>query len=774
MRVQRRFAIIPIVLGALGALSIPQAVLMPQAVSAQASQSSVSGRVVAADTGQALRAATVSGPSGSARTDDTGRFTITVPATNPAPITISKAGYLTRTVSIAGATAGSSLDVRLSRGGSITVRVVDAYGEPRVDARLSVMSLTPDPDSVNRALGTDDRGEARRGGLKPGRYIVLVTPDVPMVVEQRPSSTTQQPGQLVPGTILRPVGGPVRPAQTTVTLREDEDVTISLVDDSPARTVLSNSASLALPPGVAPLPPGTGVIRGRVLRANGQPLARARVTAMTIESIVPLTTEANADGVYELRSVPPGTWSMSASAAGMASVGPSGLVDNRMVTIRDGETRTIADLMVWRGSGISGAVLDAEGDPVPGRRVEVLRVTTDRTGGSSLQAIFNSNRHTDERGRYRVFGLPAGRYYVFTSNATPLVPEARVFHPAGVILREAAAVTVGAEQEITGIDIHYQPRPAHRVRGTVRTASGGVPRGTVMLMSRRADGMMPATSMYPGEIRSDGTFEITTPLDPGEYVAYTSVSGPDGNAEIGAANISIATDPPPSVSIVTSAAAPFRGRLEFDGDITGLQPSQLRLIVDRLDEAAGPLSMVPVRINDDWTFDAGAGRGLRRVSLRLAPSNWWLASVTIDGENVAPVGQAAGDATVDSSALLPSSRVVVRLSNSGSEISGQVTDRGRTVSGDYVVAAFSTDEKQWYEGSARTRIALPDRAGQFTLTKLPPGDYFIVAANTFGAANSSEWQAADLLKRLTRSATTIRVPEAQRLTITLPLATETR
>ena len=753
-------AMIPIVLVALFA------VLMPQAMSAQAGQSSISGRVLAGDTGQPLRAANVSGPSGSARTDDTGRFTMTVPATNPAPITISKAGYLTRTVSIAGTAAGSGLDVRLSRGGSITVRVVDAYGEPRVDARVSVISPTPEPDTVNRALGTDDRGEARRGGLKPGRYTVLVTPDVPMVVAQLPPGATPQPGQpLVPGTILRPAGGPIRPAQTTVTLREEEDLSISLVDDSPSRTTLSSGASLALPPGLAPLPPGTGVIRGRVVRGNGQPLARARVTATTMESVVPLTTEANADGIYELRSVPPGTWSMSASAAGMSSVGPSGLADNRIVTIRDGETRAITDLTVWRGSGISGAVLDAEGDPVPGRRVEAWRVTTDRTGGSSLLPMFNANRHTDERGRYRLFGLPAGRYYVFTSNATPSVPEARVFHPAGVILREAAVVTVGAEQEMAGIDIRYLSRPAHRVRGTVRTASGSVPRGTVMLMSRRAEGMMPATSMYPGEIRSDGTFEITTPLNPGEYVAYTSVSGPDGNIEIGSVNVSIATEPPPAVSLVTSAAVPLRGRLEFDGDITGLQPSQLRLMVERLDETAGPSSMVPARINDDWTFDAGAGRGLRRLSLRLAPSNWWLASVTVDGE------KAAGDVTVDSSALNPSSRVVVRLSNSGSEISGQVTDRGRTVSGDYVVAAFSADEKQWYEGAARTRIALPDRAGQFTLTKLPPGDYFIVATSAFGAANSSEWQSADLLGRLSRSATTIRVPEAQRLTITLPLAT---
>jgi hypothetical protein len=43
-------------------------VLVPQAASAQASQISVSGQVVGTDTGQPLRAASVSGPSGSTRT----------------------------------------------------------------------------------------------------------------------------------------------------------------------------------------------------------------------------------------------------------------------------------------------------------------------------------------------------------------------------------------------------------------------------------------------------------------------------------------------------------------------------------------------------------------------------------------------------------------------------------------------------------------------------------------------------------------------------------
>jgi hypothetical protein len=202
-----------------------------------------------------------------------------------------------------------------------------------------------------------------------------------------------------------------------------------------------------------------------------------------------------------------------------------------MVTIREGQTRTIPDLTVWRGSAISGTVLNAEGDPVAGLAVEVWRVTTDRTGCllfASAAQCEPPHRRTRPLSHVRA---PRRKYYVNAANQPPSSQEMRVYHPGSVILREAAVVTVGAERETTGIDIRYIARPAHRLRGTVRTASGDVPTGSVMLMSRRTEGAMPTAVMNPGSIRPDGTFEIGTPLNPGEYVARASVNAPGGSVE---------------------------------------------------------------------------------------------------------------------------------------------------------------------------------------------------------------------------------------------------
>jgi hypothetical protein len=51
--------------------------------------------------------------------------------------------------------------------------------------------------------------------------------------------------------------------------------------------------------------------------------------------------------------------------------------------------------------------------------------------------------------------------------------------------------------------------------------------------------------------------------------------------------------------------------------------------------------------------------------------------VTVDGR------KPSAGTTVDTSELDPANFVIVRLSNSGAEITGQVTDRGRVLGGDF-------------------------------------------------------------------------------------------
>jgi len=69
------------------------------------------------------------------------------------------------------------------------------------------------------------------------------------------------------------------------------------------------------------------------------------------------------------------------------------------------------NLTLIRGGVITGRVTNAVGEPVVGIQVSAIRVRD--TEGKPLQASYNSSqRSTDDRGVYRLYGLQPGGYIV--------------------------------------------------------------------------------------------------------------------------------------------------------------------------------------------------------------------------------------------------------------------------------------------------------------------------------------------------------------------------
>lgn len=171
----------------------------------------ISGRVVAADTGQPLRRATITatpfrtgepnrrGPGAdrsvnlSSRTDDDGRYTIAQVPAGEYTLTARRAGFVdasfgqitsrtpARRVTVADGARLAPLDFQLLRGGVITGRVVDDAGEPA--ERVSVRAMqqirragTMRTGGAMQADQTDDQGRYRLFGLPPGDYIVVAEP----------------------------------------------------------------------------------------------------------------------------------------------------------------------------------------------------------------------------------------------------------------------------------------------------------------------------------------------------------------------------------------------------------------------------------------------------------------------------------------------------------------------------------------------------------------------------------------------------------------------
>lgn len=158
----------------------------------------VRGTVVAADTGAPLRRVLVraSAPEAqdtkAATTDDQGRFEIKELVGGRYTITAQKTGYVTLAygqrrvsergtlVEIAAGQTVEKISLALPRGGVVTGRVSDEFGEPLAEAMVQVQRYRFMPGGrrlvpMGRGDMTDDQGSFRLYGLEPGEYIVSAT-----------------------------------------------------------------------------------------------------------------------------------------------------------------------------------------------------------------------------------------------------------------------------------------------------------------------------------------------------------------------------------------------------------------------------------------------------------------------------------------------------------------------------------------------------------------------------------------------------------------------
>jgi hypothetical protein len=131
---------------------------------------------------------------------------------------------------------------------------------------------------------------------------------------------------------------------------------------------------------------------------------------------------------------------------------------------------SLATLTLRRYGIVAGRVLDADGFPAPGARVEVylrvargarlpsgLRGTPLEQGDSQYWLLFNGPS-TDDRGEYRIVPLAAGTYYLcaYGQDSPALRGDTRyrpTFYPHSIALPGAAPVKVAEGEVSQGIDI---------------------------------------------------------------------------------------------------------------------------------------------------------------------------------------------------------------------------------------------------------------------------------------------------------------------------------
>ncbi len=276
-------------------------------------------------------------------------------------------------------------------------------------------------------------------------------------------------------------------------------------------------------------PPPTASISGRVT-LDGQPAAGAKVVVMRDSFEQPVgkaTTDAG--GRFRIGGLPGGSFNLRVgygAAVNESETEP----DGKTVTLDPGEALDDIEFKLRPGGVITGRVTDAENRPVVGQSLTILKIQKNSKTGEErpipVYFGFSSDFETDDRGVYRVYGLPPGRYVVgvgdvsvngqtrFSMGGGEVVPG--TFHPKGTDWKQAAIIDIAAGTVEEKRDIAVGGKEnLFTIAGRLVDDESGAPvaKMAVGLNIRVGQGTM---SSFNGMSDAKGEFRLTG-IKPGQY-----------------------------------------------------------------------------------------------------------------------------------------------------------------------------------------------------------------------------------------------------------------
>lgn len=216
----------------------------------------------------------------------------------------------------------------------------------------------------------------------------------------------------------------------------------------------------------------TGNISGRVVNESGQPLVNANVYVRpaTPEGIPATNTTTNREGVFKVSGLERGSYTVSASMPAYIPKSPESGPAVR-------STDDSVTLVLIKGGVVTGTVTNSKGDPVVAIAIRVEMVV-DESGRRSPAISYESM--TDDRGVYRVYGLPSGTYIVAADGGANYSPtgvnafaiDMPTYAPSSS--REAAdEISVRVGEETSNVDIRYRGERGSTISGIVRGTRTG-------------------------------------------------------------------------------------------------------------------------------------------------------------------------------------------------------------------------------------------------------------------------------------------------------------
>jgi Carboxypeptidase regulatory-like domain len=482
-----------------------------------------------------------------------------------------------------------------------------------------------------------------------------------------------------------------------------------------------------------------GSITGRIVNESGKPMPNARVfvSGSGPQSVRRMINTDEA-GRFVADDLPRGSYAITAQVSGYVLVRDPG----DTVHHKPGDS---VNLVLRKGAAITGTVTNSDGDPVVGVQMSATLVRDEQ--GRRNESTFGSSRYTDDRGVYRLFGLPGGTYIVAAASKTvgsvltAYGDDAPTYYPSST--RDTAGeVTVGYGAEATGIDIRYRGEHGYAISGLIADAS-------------MSDSLNVNVSVVLVRASND-TLEAQTSIQPrGSQLPFSFYGVPDGDfyltarrapyqSDDGAASkrvpIKVRGRDVTGVGISLVPLGSIAGRLSLDtatSDLkceTRLTPAVEETLIsvstddtDGSDPSSRFASIVYTPDNKGNFVFQGLPAARYRVDSRLLLDEaWYIRAMTVPGPTTTPLDASSGGIVVRPGQRINGVRLV--LGEGAASIRGRVvTDKEGASLPDRLRVHLTPAEPNAAEDTLRFIEAEVQIDGSFKLANVAPGRYWLLA-----------------------------------------------
>ncbi len=498
---------------------------------------------------------------------------------------------------------------------------------------------------------------------------------------------------------------------------------------------------------LAQAPSETASVEGSVTHSlTGAPILRAHIalrgSGPNAKNYGALTT---AEGKFSITGIVPGTYQAAADRVGFFMPAEPGGRTTVEVVLRPGDKKEDLKFRLAPLGSISGRVVDAEGEPLESAAV---------TAETGPLGYFTSIRDiTDDKGRFRLLGLPPGKYRVkaFLPMMLPTPPEVRTdgtaevrygptYYGGTTEYKSAPRIDVGTGAEVDGIEIRLARIPMVRISGKVV----GVPpetRGVNLVFSQTYG------SRSLGGVKKDGTFEVWN-VDPGKYFLSATWSGSGQRFQTAPVDLEVGVSNIDKIELRLVPPSDISGRVVFEDEQARPQPPPKNQ-QGRQGNTRGPtLELRTVDpgvfadpavsdVAEDGSFHL-AGIKAARFRVMLSWPSAWVKAVTLGSNRVE--GNVLNLRNGSAGAPL-----TVLVSSAFATVSGKVTDGDNPVAGARI--ALVRDD---FVSLGDLTTATTDASGSYAIGNVRPGKYRIAVVedndNAPRSGNLDDYE--DILARI--------------------------